>query len=158
MLRKKRYNVAPNWPHLKKWHQNGTLKGPVLQMAKRLPKGAVLVPLIFWVHDSLFTRLTDRHYFYCQMQKKSVDLVFCTIFATILVCRYCPCCATHKTNLHSPDRLCEWKRNSILSLLHWLYNSTQKLSWSCFYSILINLDVPVSYCLWCAPDHFFGTV
>ncbi len=32
---------------------------------------------------------------------------------------------------HSPDGLTEWKWNSILSLLHCLYNSNEKCSWSC---------------------------
>ncbi len=27
---------------------------------------------------------------------------------------------------HSPDRLTEWNWNSQLSLMHWLYNSSQK--------------------------------
>ena len=41
---------------LRKWHQNGAPKGPVLRTAKRLPKGAVLVPLIFLsVLDDLYS-------------------------------------------------------------------------------------------------------
>ena len=41
-------------------------------------------------------------------------------------------CCMGPCSPHSPDRLNEWRRNSILGLLHWLYNSNQKCSWSCF--------------------------
>ena len=38
-------------------------------------------------------------------------------------------------SIHSPDRLTKWKRNSILSSLHWLYSSTEKCSWSRFWLV-----------------------
>ncbi len=42
-------------------------------------------------------------------------------------------------SLHSPDGLTEWNWNSKLSLMHWLYNSSQKYcKTSLFYSAFLK--------------------
>ena len=60
-----------------------------------------------------------RHEVWCISPRKRLKRRQLNIFETQIVVRF--------LWVYSPDRLTEWKRNSILSLLHWPYNSTEKM-------------------------------